>query len=201
VCPIAVPLLSIDMGVDLQAFHPGDAELAAHALGPAPDRPLVVQVGVKNAARLTEAVGIVRATRPGASLWLAGPGEPAAASRQPFVRPFGGVSPDVVPRLLRAADVVCLVSEREGYGLGVLEAMACGVPVVVSDAIPAAADVPPEAGVTVDPRSPVAIAAGIEAALKLERNSLEARDVARAHGADRQAERVLAVLERAVSPR
>src|SRR5439155_11778632 len=43
---------------------------------------------------------------------------------------------DQVAAVYRRADVLLLTSEREGFGLPVLEALACGTPVVASD-IPA----------------------------------------------------------------
>jgi glycosyltransferase involved in cell wall biosynthesis len=43
---------------------------------------------------------------------------------------------DEVAAMYRRADVVLLTSEREGFGLPVLEALACGTPVIASD-IPA----------------------------------------------------------------
>ena len=52
------------------------------------------------------------------------------------VRFAGGATPGEVPRWLRACDVACLVSEREGFGLAAIEALACGRPVVVSRAVP-----------------------------------------------------------------
>ncbi len=46
---------------------------------------------------------------------------------------FAGEQPDPVP-WLSAADVFLLPSEQESFGLAALEAMACGTPVVASDA-------------------------------------------------------------------
>ena len=48
----------------------------------------------------------------------------------------------------------------EGFGLPVLEAMACGTPVVTAD-VGAMAELAGEAAVLVDARTPEAIAAGI----------------------------------------
>jgi glycosyltransferase-like protein len=41
-----------------------------------------------------------------------------------------------MPALLRCADVLAMVSLREGFGLVVLEALACGTPVVASNIAP-----------------------------------------------------------------
>ena len=49
------------------------------------------------------------------------------------VRILGRVADDAMPGLYRAADVLAMPSEREGFGLVALEAMAAGTPVVLSD--------------------------------------------------------------------
>ena len=43
---------------------------------------------------------------------------------------LGGISPERVPLWVNAANVVLVPSEREGFGLAVLEALACDVPVL-----------------------------------------------------------------------
>jgi glycosyltransferase involved in cell wall biosynthesis len=194
------------MGVDLAAFHPGDRDVAAHALGTEPSRPLVVQVGNlierKNPLRLAAAVGAVRARRGSGELWIAGAGPLAPELRgQAHVRLLGAVDPALVPRILRAADCAALVAVREGYGLAALEAAACGVPLVVSAGVPVAADLPATAAVPVDPLDVDAIAAGIEAALRLRRVDPAGLAVAAEHGVDRQAARLLEVLRAAVAGR
>jgi glycosyltransferase involved in cell wall biosynthesis len=59
-----------------------------------------------------------------------------------------------------AADVAVFLSEYEGFGLGVLEAMARGVPAVVS-ARPAMGELYAEAALLVDPRDPGGIAQAV----------------------------------------
>lgn len=70
------------------------------------------------------------------------------------------------PALMAGAKVFCLPSFWEGFGLDVLNAMACGVPVVVSDkgSLP---EVAGDAGVYIDPKSSESIAAGIKKVLSL----------------------------------
>jgi glycosyltransferase involved in cell wall biosynthesis len=200
VCAVPCPVHVIDVGVDLGTFHPGDAEVALAALGLAePRRPLVVQAAHlepwKDPLALAEAVERLRARTGGGELWLAGAGslEPQLTGL-PHVRLLGVVDPDAVPRLYRAADCAALVSTREGYGLAAIEAVACGTPLVVSRAVPAAADLPADAAVVVDPGDAAAIEAGIEAAVRLPRASPAGQAVAAAHGLDRQAQRLLDVL-------
>jgi glycosyltransferase involved in cell wall biosynthesis len=186
VCPLRGELLVAHMGVDRQDFRPGDQEIATLALGPEPRRPLVVQVGVKNGSALAAATAELHG-----ELWLAGPGAPVAGARM-----LGILPPDAIPRVLRAADVAAFVSEREGYGLGALEAMACGVPLVVSRTIPVAADLPPAAAVAVDPSDPAAIATGLRAALTLDRGDPAGQAAADANGVDAMAARLLHALDR-----
>jgi len=45
---------------------------------------------------------------------------------------LGGVDPARVPLFVNAANAVCVPSESEGFGLAVLEALACEVPVVAT---------------------------------------------------------------------
>ncbi|MDX6656331.1 MAG: hypothetical protein QOH62_1124 [Solirubrobacteraceae bacterium] len=45
---------------------------------------------------------------------------------------LGHVDPDEVPHWVNAADAVLVPSEREGFGLAVLEALACDVPVLAT---------------------------------------------------------------------
>jgi teichuronic acid biosynthesis glycosyltransferase TuaC len=45
---------------------------------------------------------------------------------------LGGVAPARVPLSVNAADAVLVTSEREGFGLAVLEALACDVPVLAT---------------------------------------------------------------------
>jgi teichuronic acid biosynthesis glycosyltransferase TuaC len=46
---------------------------------------------------------------------------------------LGQVDPAQVPLFVNAADAVLVPSEREGFGLAVLEALACDVPVIATD--------------------------------------------------------------------
>jgi teichuronic acid biosynthesis glycosyltransferase TuaC len=45
---------------------------------------------------------------------------------------LGGVSPEQVPQWINAANAVVVPSEREGFGLAALEALACEVPVLAT---------------------------------------------------------------------
>jgi teichuronic acid biosynthesis glycosyltransferase TuaC len=46
---------------------------------------------------------------------------------------YGGLAPERVPDTINSANAVVATSEREGFGLGPLEALACDVPVLSTD--------------------------------------------------------------------
>ena len=74
---------------------------------------------------------------------------------------LGYVPPEHLPTVYRRARALVNPSLWEGFGLPPLEAMACGVPVVVSD-IPAHREVAGDAARYVEASSPESIADGIE---------------------------------------
>ena len=78
---------------------------------------------------------------------------------------LGRVPDDELARLYRGATCVVYASLYEGFGLPVVEAMACGTPVVTSRG-GATEETAGGAAVLVDPYEPAAIAAGIAQALE-----------------------------------
>jgi glycosyltransferase involved in cell wall biosynthesis len=80
------------------------------------------------------------------------------------VRLLGEVGDDELARLYRGARCVAYVSLYEGFGLPVLEAMACGAPVVAART-GALEEVAGGAAVLVDPLDADAIAAGLHEAI------------------------------------
>ena len=90
----------------------------------------------------------------------------------------GYVEHGSLPELYRGAEVFVYPSRFEGFGIPVIEAMACGVPCVVSSH-PSLDEASGDAAVRVDPESADAIAAGIREALE-RRDELVARGLAHA---------------------
>ncbi|HEY7908957.1 MAG TPA: glycosyltransferase family 1 protein, partial [Thermomicrobiales bacterium] len=80
---------------------------------------------------------------------------------------FGSPPDDLLPALYNTADAVVAPAWYEGFGLSVLEGLACGVPVVASD-IPPHREVAGEAAWYADPGDAVALAAAITAALNAD---------------------------------
>jgi len=123
----------------------------------------------KNVEGLLKAFGSVRDMFPGIKLVIAGKKgwlfDPIFEKTKKLglekdVVFTGYVSEEDKPALVKGAKVFVLPSYWEGFGLDVLSAMACGVPVVVSDAgsLP---EVAGSAGIPVDPKSPESICGGI----------------------------------------
>lgn len=71
---------------------------------------------------------------------------------------LGRVDDEDMPALFRAADLLAFPSLREGFGLVVLEAMACGTPVLAPAIAPFVDYLPPHACAWADPHDPASIA-------------------------------------------
>lgn len=122
----------------------GRARLAKR-YGVPPDRNFVLHVGTieprKNLTRLVEAFAASRFARQGGFLVLAGAdGGDLAAVRSTARRTScadrivctGAVRDEDLPALYRAARLFACPSHYEGFGLALLEALACGVPSLTS---------------------------------------------------------------------
>jgi glycosyltransferase involved in cell wall biosynthesis len=115
------------------------------------------------------------------------------------VRILENVPEAELPALYSGAGVFVLPSHYEGFGLPVLEAMGCGVPVVIADR-PALAEVAGEAALRVNPHDAESIADALTRALSDSRlrADLIARgtDRARAFPWENTAQQTLALYER-----
>jgi glycosyltransferase involved in cell wall biosynthesis len=87
-----------------------------------------------------------------------------------WIRTPGLVRDEDLPGLLRLASVVVVLSRSEGFAFPVLEALACGTPVLVS-AESAQSELAGSHGIVVDPEDPAAVASGLARALR-EREEL-----------------------------
>src|SRR3954463_13251956 len=167
--------------------------------GPASAGEYVLAVGTleprKNLARLVEA-----ARRTGVELRVVGAaGWGGVEVEGNGVRWLGEVSDAELAQLYRGARCVAYPSVYEGFGIPVLEAMACGVPVVTSRGT-AMEEVADGAAVLVDPLDPAELAAGIERAAA-ERDALVRRGLERARSFrwDAVADATVAVYNEAVA--
>ena len=129
--------------------------------------PYVLGVGTleprKNLERLVEAWRLLGTDHRLVLVGGAGWGEQPGLDDDGIVLP-GYVPDDALPALYRGADVYVYPSLFEGFGIPVVEAMACGTPVVVSNH-PSLDEACGEAAIRVDPHDPESIAAGISEAL------------------------------------
>jgi glycosyltransferase involved in cell wall biosynthesis len=146
----------------------------------------------KNVQTLLQAFAHMRAEppRPDVSLVIAGGNgwgkenylaSVDALKLRDHVRFTGFVADDHLPDLYRGALLFVYPSLYEGFGLPVLEAMACGTPVITSDrtSLP---EVAGDAALLVDPTRPEALAAAMSSVLSDSalHQALRAKGLARA---------------------
>lgn len=168
-------------GVDLDRFRPLGRSPAKRRLGV--DGPLVVAPGNLVALKGQELVVEAIAGLPEATLLIAGEGPERRALEASIealgltsrVRLLGSVPPEDMPKLLAAADLMILPSEREGLANVWVESLACGTPILIAD-VGGAREVidRPEAGRLVD-RDPAAIAAAAREILASPPDPVEVR--------------------------
>jgi glycosyltransferase involved in cell wall biosynthesis len=185
----------VDSGVDLDRFAAVEpaAELESPAflhVGSLTDR--------KNVLRL--AAAFERLGRGSLTFVGDGPlrGELEGRDR---IQVVGRVRHEEVPGWLSAADVVCGPALVEPFGQALLEALACGKPVVATRIGGPPEFVPDGGGVLVDPLDVGELARALEAAAELPSPNEAARAAAVRHDVRRQAERVEEILQRAVRDR
>jgi glycosyltransferase involved in cell wall biosynthesis len=137
---------SVTLGVDTELFAPAGEQRCEAATG----EPRLVPTGVtflfpgamirrKGFDVLLEAFARVRAAEPGARLVVTGPprdetdrlGDPPPAA----IALTGALSQADFAAELRRADCLVLPSRNDSFGMAVVEALASGVPVVVSDMV------------------------------------------------------------------
>jgi glycosyltransferase involved in cell wall biosynthesis len=133
----------IPNGVDTSVMHPGDRGAERQRLGLATDRTVVLFAARALAASvykgfdtLASALGILGEHGQSRELLMIGLGEEGVGSRRGGIEmrflPFTA-DPEVIASYYRAADVYVHPARGETFGLAILEAMACGIPVIASD--------------------------------------------------------------------
>ena len=178
----ASKVLVVHSGVDHTRFHPGSSDASAdeqvlnlHGI----KRPYLLFLSTvhprKNVERLLDAFLLMHDERfqlviAGRTGWLADDLEARIVieGSTPRIVRMGYVADELVPILYRRAAAFVLPSLYEGFGMGVLEAMASGCPVVIADR----SSLPEIAGghaVAVNPFDVAAIADGIRAAFDPDR--------------------------------
>jgi alpha-1,3-rhamnosyl/mannosyltransferase len=206
-------VVPIHHGVEHDQFNPGDLEDArgnvARLFGL--DRPYVLYVSnhqrKKNAERLVTAFARVAERVSDVDLAMVGFHTSKFVLVSELieqlgvgdrVRVLGHVPDESLPDLYRAAELFALPSLHEGFGLPLLEAMACDTPVLTSK-VYSMPEVAGDAAHLVDPYSVDEIAAGMERILddRAYAADLRARGLTRAAGFTwrRSAEQHVAVYE------
>lgn len=160
-------------GVDLRRFQPQLRTVARGVTG-ASGAPLLLSVGhlveLKGHHLVIDALAQLVLRYPDARLVIIGAGEErlrleqraqdrSVLSRVTFT---GAIPNDQLAAWYSAADMLVLASSREGWANVLLEAMACGAPVVATDTGGTREVVSDQVGVLVRERSAEAIAAGVE---------------------------------------
>ena len=189
-------LLMLRNGVDLQRFKPLPKAQARQQLGLS-GAPLLLSVGnlvpLKGHDLCIDALALLRKTAPEARLVIIGAGPEAERLREHARRQglaeavhFAGTVPNTeLSPWYSAADALLLASSREGWPNVLLEAMACGTPVVATrvGGVPeiVCAD---SAGQLVNERSAAGIAVAVQALLAAPPEAEATRRHAEAFGWD-----------------
>lgn len=174
----------IPCGVNLELFHPGNRQAARQQLGLAPQDEVVLYVGrfapLKGVDTLIQAAARMQPTYPHLKWLVVGGDDPddtatcnlaALVERlnlQQVVHFQGRIAQHRLPLYYRAADMLALPSHYESFGLVVLEALACGTPVVATP-VGAAADLVQQGvnGTLIAAPEPQALAEGVSRILAL----------------------------------
>lgn len=168
-------------GVDRELFSPGDKTTEREKLGWEQDKKTILYVGnileTKGLGELVDAVSILdkKGAADNVRVKIAGPdggykqemlGKITAKNIGKNFEFLGRVEHDKIAGLMRAADIFCLPSWREGWPNVVIEALACGTPVVATTVGGIGEIITgPDAGVLVQAREPEKLAAALESAL------------------------------------
>ena len=186
-----IAIIGNGVSVQFRPYDAADIAATAQALN-LPPRYLLLQATAdrrKNLARALEAWTLALPKLPtDVHLVIAGNlarthvfGEVGGLANVPRMQSLGFVEEQHMGPLMAGADSFLFPSLYEGFGLPIIEAMACGTPVLTSDAT-ATVEIAGDAALLVDPQSAQSIAQGIVAIASDEglRQSLKEKGFARA---------------------
>jgi len=205
------PLPGLERRVEV--IYPGCSLTAVAARGVAPElgRGFILAVGSierrKNYRRLIEAYRRLKSPPPLVVVGRSGWGSSRLRRElelEPGVKLLGHVDDATLRGLYQSAALLVFPSLYEGFGLPLLEAMAEGLPAVVSDA-GSLAEVAGGAALLVDPLDPLSLADGMERVLSDRQLAARMTEAGRARAAEfdwqSASRRAFALLERLAAGR
>lgn len=156
----------VPLGVDIAMFRPGPLRTGPRLLAASS------MIALKDHGTLLAALALARAEMPDLSLTIAGDGverraieaRARALGLEPCVEFLGDVPHGAMPALFAGHDRLVHASLYESQGMVVLEALATGLPPIVSN-VGIAAELPPDLVRRFEPRDAAAMARAIVASL------------------------------------
>lgn len=198
-------------GIDHQRFFRQDQAGSRELLGLRSDRKIITFVGnlkvAKGCMDLVAAFIQLIGTRSELDLYFIGDGEKydalgekiRQAGLQDRIKLLGSKKHSELPAWLNASDVVALPSHNEGVPNVLLEAMACGVPVVATRVGGIPEIVSDQAGILIEPGEMTELANALETALSTTWNRESIAATVSEFTWDKNAHQVLALLEDVVT--
>lgn len=188
---LRAPGFVLPFGINIPARMADARARVRRRLGLPPDEPLVLFLSriheKKGLEPLIDALAMLAAQR--FSFVIAGSGDPdyeaqvrARVQRSPLAaRTYfpGFVQGEIKQELLQGADVFALTSHSESFGIAVVEALAAGTPVVITEGVPLASVVRASGAGWISEMSPTSIARAFERALEDVFDSAAAAERAR----------------------
>lgn len=177
--------------VDTDVFRPMNKAAIRSELGINADENVIVSCGRLNLVKgwdfLLDAFEKFILVKPNAKLIFVGDGEDRSKLEQKIkilghkssVKVTGFVNAEMVVKYINASDLYVVGSHKEGWSVAMLEALACGKPIVTTD-VSGASDMIMEGqnGYVVEKRDPVEFAKAMEAALMLQNSQQVSLNIA-----------------------